>query len=209
MNRRRLYRCRHDQRVAGVAAGLAEYLDIDIALVRVLWLVSMFFTGGFTLVVYIVMAIVVPVEPAYMPPTGPWQPGSSYWGQPAPGWAPPAGAPGTDPAAPGTNPGPESAGAQGTAGTEGAAPGAPGSGNPGQYWAAGSNPTYWGEHPASTGRDRGSLMPYIGVVLIVLGALALVAQLTPWNTAWLWPAFILVIGVLLVIRSVRRDDDEQ
>ncbi len=52
-------------------------------------------------------------------------------------------------------------------------------------------------------------MPYVGVVLIVFGALALVAQLTPWNQAWLWPAFIVAIGVLLVIRAVRHEDDEE
>src|SRR5262245_25014384 len=62
MNRRSLYRCRHDRRIAGVAAGVAEYFDLDPTIVRLVWLVSIFF-GGFGLLLYIVMAIVVPNEP--------------------------------------------------------------------------------------------------------------------------------------------------
>jgi len=59
---RRLYRCRHDRRLAGVAAGVAEYFDLDPSLVRLLWFVSIFF-GGVTLLLYIGMAIIVPLEP--------------------------------------------------------------------------------------------------------------------------------------------------
>ena len=62
MNRRRLYRCYHDRKIAGVASGLAEYLDVDVTLVRILWFVSIFF-GGLGLLLYIIMAIVVPMEP--------------------------------------------------------------------------------------------------------------------------------------------------
>jgi phage shock protein PspC (stress-responsive transcriptional regulator) len=59
---RRLYRCRHDRRLAGVASGVAEYFDLDPSLVRVLWFVSIFF-GGVTLLLYVGMAIIVPLEP--------------------------------------------------------------------------------------------------------------------------------------------------
>ena len=59
---RRLYRCRHDKRLAGVAAGVAEYFELDPSLVRVLWFVSIFF-GGVTLLLYIGMALIVPLEP--------------------------------------------------------------------------------------------------------------------------------------------------
>jgi phage shock protein C len=66
---RRLYRCSHDRRIAGVAAGVAEYFDLDPTLVRVLWFVSIFF-GGLTLLLYIGMALIVPVEPAVAGPDG-------------------------------------------------------------------------------------------------------------------------------------------
>ena len=62
MNRRSLYRCRHDRRIAGVAAGVAEFFDLDPTLVRLVWFLSIFF-GGFGLLLYIVMAIIVPNEP--------------------------------------------------------------------------------------------------------------------------------------------------
>jgi phage shock protein C len=40
---RRLYRCRQDRRLAGVAAGVAEFFGLDPTLVRVLWFLSIFF----------------------------------------------------------------------------------------------------------------------------------------------------------------------
>jgi phage shock protein PspC (stress-responsive transcriptional regulator) len=59
---RRLYRCRHDRRLAGVAAGVAEFFGLDPTLVRVLWFLSIFFYG-LGLLLYIGMAIIVPLEP--------------------------------------------------------------------------------------------------------------------------------------------------
>jgi phage shock protein C len=59
---RRLYRCRHDRRLAGVAAGVAEFFDLDPTLVRVVWFLSIF-AGGFGIFLYIALAIIVPLEP--------------------------------------------------------------------------------------------------------------------------------------------------
>lgn len=69
MNRRSLYRCRHDRRLAGVASGLAEFFDLDVSLVRILWVLSIF-VGGIGIALYIVMAIIVPLEPEYFPQPG-------------------------------------------------------------------------------------------------------------------------------------------
>jgi len=66
---RRLYRCSHDRKIAGVASGVAEYFDLDPTLVRILWFVSIFF-GGLTLLLYIGMALIVPVEPVATGPDG-------------------------------------------------------------------------------------------------------------------------------------------
>ena len=46
--------------IAGVAGGVAEHLDADPSLIRIVWAVLIFLTGGLALLVYIVMAIVVP-----------------------------------------------------------------------------------------------------------------------------------------------------
>lgn len=62
MSSRRLYRCRHDRQLAGVAGGMAEYFDIDPTVVRVLWILSVFF-GGFSLLLYLVLAVIIPLEP--------------------------------------------------------------------------------------------------------------------------------------------------
>jgi phage shock protein C len=59
----RLYRSADDRMLAGVAGGLAEMLDIDPSIVRIVWAVLVVLTGGLALLVYIVMAIVVPERP--------------------------------------------------------------------------------------------------------------------------------------------------
>ena len=60
---RRLYRCRHDRRLAGVAGGVAEFFDLDPTLVRILFFLSIFL-GGMGLLLYVGLAIIVPLEPA-------------------------------------------------------------------------------------------------------------------------------------------------
>ncbi|MFL5689932.1 MAG: PspC domain-containing protein [Chloroflexota bacterium] len=62
----RLYRSRDDRMIAGVAGGVAEHLDADPSIIRIVWAVLIFLTGGLALLVYIVMAFVVPERPAGM-----------------------------------------------------------------------------------------------------------------------------------------------
>jgi phage shock protein C len=57
----RLTRSRTDERIAGVCGGLAKYFDIDAVLVRVAFVVAAI-TGGFGLLLYVVLWIVVPLE---------------------------------------------------------------------------------------------------------------------------------------------------
>ena len=56
---RRLFRDTGTGKVAGVAAGLAAYFNIDVTLVRVLMLAGLF-AGGFTFLLYIILWIVLP-----------------------------------------------------------------------------------------------------------------------------------------------------
>ncbi len=144
---RRLYRCRHDRRLAGVAAGTAEYLDLDPTIVRLLWFVSIFLTGGLSVLLYFVMAIIVPQEPM------------------------------TDVEA-----------------AEAAVVGPDGH-----------------RHVARAGGGgTGRLTTFVGIALILFGGLALVDALLPsWIDSWryLWPAFLVGIGALLVIGAMRRDSN--
>ncbi|MGH2445024.1 MAG: PspC domain-containing protein [Candidatus Limnocylindria bacterium] len=60
---RRLYRSRTDTVLGGVAAGVANWMNADPALVRIGWAILVPLTAGFALLAYIVAWIVVPVEP--------------------------------------------------------------------------------------------------------------------------------------------------
>jgi phage shock protein C len=65
--RKRLMRPRAERKIAGVCAGMAEYFDLDVTLVRVLWIVITFFTGIiFGVIAYIVAWIVMPEEPDHV-----------------------------------------------------------------------------------------------------------------------------------------------
>jgi phage shock protein C len=162
---RRLYRCRHDRRLAGVAGGLAEYFDADPTLVRILWVLSIFL-GGTGILLYLAMAIIVPLEPE-----------TGY----APGGAPIGSETGL-----------------GEAETGGTVAGS---------WttpAAGSGHLH---RPRGTGNG----MTIAGIVLILFGSLALADTVLPdWldHGRFLWPAFIVGIGILLVVGAIRNRPTE-
>lgn len=59
MTNKRLYRSRTDRKIAGVCGGIAEYLDIDPTVVRLILLIAMI-CGGVGLAAYIIAWIVIP-----------------------------------------------------------------------------------------------------------------------------------------------------
>lgn len=65
---RKLMRSSTDKKIGGVCAGVASYLDLDVTLVRVLWVLA-FLCGGTGLLLYVILWIVLPVEPLYVPMT--------------------------------------------------------------------------------------------------------------------------------------------
>ena len=58
---KRLTRSTNDRMVAGVAAGLAEYLEIDPVLIRLAF-VLLTFAGGPGLLAYLILWLIVPEE---------------------------------------------------------------------------------------------------------------------------------------------------
>src|SRR6266542_6490911 len=58
----RLYRSREDRMLFGVAGGMADWLDMDPAVVRIVWAL-LIFAAGMGVLLYIVAAIVIPEEP--------------------------------------------------------------------------------------------------------------------------------------------------
>ena len=61
---RRLRRLVDRKKIAGVCAGLAEYLDADITLIRLITVLAVIFSGGVVLVGYIIAWAVMPAERA-------------------------------------------------------------------------------------------------------------------------------------------------
>lgn len=61
MNGKKLYRIEEGKMLAGVCGGVAEYFNLDPTIVRVLWVLGSLFAGG-GVILYIVMAIIVPVK---------------------------------------------------------------------------------------------------------------------------------------------------
>jgi phage shock protein C len=68
----RLSRPVYDKKIAGVCAGFARYFGVDVTLVRILWLVLIFWPLPIGLIGYIVAWIVMPRDPlALTQPTPP------------------------------------------------------------------------------------------------------------------------------------------
>ncbi len=58
---KRLYRSRNERMLAGVCGGIAEYLNLDPTVVRLLWVAFSLF-GGAGILLYIIFAIIVPED---------------------------------------------------------------------------------------------------------------------------------------------------
>lgn len=58
---KKLYRSKKDQIIFGVCGGLAEYFEIDSLIVRLIF-VALFFGGGAGLIIYLLFALLMPVE---------------------------------------------------------------------------------------------------------------------------------------------------
>ena len=56
-----LFRNESDKMIAGVASGIAAYANIDVTLVRIIFILMVLFGGG-GLIVYIIMWIVLPLD---------------------------------------------------------------------------------------------------------------------------------------------------
>ena len=60
--KKRLYRSKSDQKIAGVCSGIAEYLGIDPTLVRLLWAL-LILCAGTGVLAYIACALIIPEKP--------------------------------------------------------------------------------------------------------------------------------------------------
>ncbi|HCT64384.1 MAG TPA: PspC domain-containing protein [Lachnospiraceae bacterium] len=64
---KKLYRIEDGKKMSGVCAGIAEYFDIDVTLIRLLWVVLTFFTAAFPgIILYIACVFIIPEVPNYI-----------------------------------------------------------------------------------------------------------------------------------------------
>ena len=61
-NPRRLTRSRRNRKLAGICGGMAGYLGIDPAIVRILWVLAAFVSFGVVVLLYLALIFVVPNE---------------------------------------------------------------------------------------------------------------------------------------------------
>ncbi|CDZ76818.1 DNA-binding transcriptional activator PspC [Legionella massiliensis] len=59
---KKLYRSRDDKKIAGVCGGLGNYFNIDPIWVRIFFIIF-FLVGGAAFIVYVVLWLLVPLEP--------------------------------------------------------------------------------------------------------------------------------------------------
>lgn len=59
---KKLYRSRNDQVIAGVCKGVSRYFDVDVTLIRLVWVLAVIL-GGTGVLAYFVAWIIIPEEP--------------------------------------------------------------------------------------------------------------------------------------------------
>ncbi len=58
---KKLYKSKTDKKLCGVCGGLADYFNIDVTIIRLVWAIAIFCMGT-GLLAYIIAAIVLPEE---------------------------------------------------------------------------------------------------------------------------------------------------
>jgi phage shock protein C len=69
MKNKKLYRNKQEAKLLGVCAGLADYFDIDVVMVRILWVIATFGLG-LSVLAYFIAALIIPIRPEDVTPLG-------------------------------------------------------------------------------------------------------------------------------------------
>jgi phage shock protein C len=59
----KLYRSRTNKMISGLSAGFAKEFNMDVDLVRILWVIFFVVTGGTAIIVYVILWAIIPLEP--------------------------------------------------------------------------------------------------------------------------------------------------
>ncbi len=63
MEKKKLYRSRTDKKVLGVLGGFAQYFGVDATILRIIYVLLSLFVIGCPIIIYLVVALVIPEEP--------------------------------------------------------------------------------------------------------------------------------------------------
>jgi phage shock protein C len=184
---KKLYRNEHDKVLGGVSTGLAAYLQIDVTIVRLLFILSTVFLVGAGLLVYVIMWIIVP---ANNDPAARFSKFNEFYQNTPP----------SDPMfnSPNAFSNPENSGAQTKWNTQNAGPNFTMPNNDDFKFAPKNN---------DTGRT------VAGLVILVLGVYFLLKQfifIPVWFSIYkLWPLVIVAVGISLIFKNKRKSEWEQ
>ena len=64
MVQKRLYRSRKERIIGGVCGGIAEYLDADPTIIRLIWALITIVSVGIGLIFYLIAWIIIPESPS-------------------------------------------------------------------------------------------------------------------------------------------------
>lgn len=181
---KRLYRNEHNKAIAGVASGIADYMQVDITIVRLLFVLATIFLAGTGLLVYIIMWIIVPVN---HDPVAKFNKFNDYFQKNQPG------NPFNSPNAFGDS-------------TETAEQTKWNTPNAGPDFTTSSNPNQF-KKKDDTSRTIG------GLILLIVGFYFLLRQfdiLPEWFNIFriykLWPLAIVAVGISLIFRNQRKTE---
>ncbi len=194
---RRLTRSSRERMWAGVAGGLAEYFDLDPALVRLLWVAAAIVSGGLAVPVYILAWVILPRDRAADPGPHAWRDWSEEFHAETQRLAAEARRVADEV---------RGVGAIDPSDVDAGHDPATGKGAPGSYAAPPAEPAWWSERDVERHRHYGRHPRSTGIVLVALGVLLLAAnsgvfRLVDWHL--MWPLIFIGLGVMLLARQSR------
>jgi phage shock protein PspC (stress-responsive transcriptional regulator) len=178
---KKLYRSARERMLGGVAAGVAEYFDIDPTIVRLVFVLSIF-AGGAGIIAYIIMWIIVP--------QGPFIPLNTN-----------ANIPKSDQGT-GTNPGMNAETNTGTGFNSSAAAGeGPGMSSPNAGTASDPVSDYF----SSVKKQKEKRGITFGVILVILGIFLLADTMMPGiHFHDIFPLGLILLGIIILLNAINK-----